>query len=187
MPTASSTVPVAVDTTAPGEAIDATALLQAGLAKLEPGYHFTSVASVNGTPTVTADGDRIGAAGRYEVTTNGALVRYITTGTATYVQPDGGEWDKLGSDAPVSDPVKALAAPASITVVSQDGSAVRLKVSVSAAALGVGTSGEADMEVALTDGAITEIGYTTTVDGNVGSVATTIGPVEDSSPIVAPI
>jgi hypothetical protein len=168
-------------------AIDASALLQQGLAGLQPGYHFTSVFTVNGAEVLKADGDRIGDASRFSVTTNGALINYITTPSGNYAQPDGGDWDQLTTQPSVVDPITSLNAPSAVTVISNDGATVRLRVTVSAVTLGVGASGTADVDVVLTNGAITEMGYTANVDGNVGSVSNVIGPVVDSTPIVAPI
>ena len=176
----------AVGSTTP-TSVDPTALLQQALAALQTGYHFTSLFTVNGTEVLKADGDRIGDASRFSVTTNGALVHYITTPGGNFAQPDGGDWDQLTTQPAVVDPITSLNAPSAITVLSNDGSAVRLRVTVSAVTLGVGASGTADVDVVVTNGAITEIGYTTSVSGNVGSVANTIGPVVDSTPIVAPI
>jgi hypothetical protein len=176
----------AVDSTTP-TSVDPTALLQQALAGLQAGYHFTSLFTVNGTEVLKADGDRIGDASRFSVTTNGALVNYITTPGGNFAQPDGGDWDQLTTQPAVVDPITSLNAPSAITVLSNDGAAVRLRVTVSAVTLGVGASGTADVDVVITSGAITEIGYTTSVNGSVGSVATTIGPVVDSTPIVAPI
>lgn len=174
------------NTTTP-TSVDPTALLQQALAGLQAGYHFTSLFTVNGAEVLKADGDRIGDSSRFSVTTNGALVNYITTPGGNFAQPDGGDWDQLTTQPAVVDPITSLNAPSAITVLSNDGSAVRLRVTVSAVTLGVGASGTADVDVVITDGAITELGYTTTVNGNVGSVANTIGPVVDSTPIVAPI
>jgi hypothetical protein len=176
------------ETTAPSTptSVDPTTLLQQALAGLQPGYHFTSVFTVNGAVVLKADGDRIGDSSRFSVTTNGALVNYITTPAGNFAQPDGGDWDQLTTQPAVVDPITSLNAPSAITVVSDDGSAVRLRVTVSAVTLGVGASGTADVDVVVTGGAVTEIGYTTTVNNNVGSVANTIGPVVDATPITAP-
>ncbi len=183
--TVNSTASV-VDTTTAAD-VDAPALLQQGLAGLQAGYHFTTVFTVNGAEVLKADGDRIGDASRFSVTTNGALVNYIITPTGNYAQPDGGDWDQLTTQPSVVDPITSLNAPSAVTVISNDGTVVRLRVTVSAVTLGVGASGTADVDVVLTDGAISELGYTTNVDGNVGSVANVIGPVVDATPIVAPV
>jgi hypothetical protein len=175
-----------VDTSTP-TSVDPTTLLQQAIAALQPGYHFTSVFTVNGAEVLTADGDRIGDSSRFSVTTNGALVNYITTPGGNFAQPDGGDWDQLTTQPAVVDPITSLNAPSAITVVSDDASGVRLRVTVSAVTLGVGASGTADVDVVITNGAFTAIGYTTTVNKNVGSVANTIGPPVDTTPIVAPI
>ena len=72
-------------------------------------------------------------------------------------------------------------------MLSDDGTSLRLRVTVSALTLGVGSSGTSDVEVVLKGGAITEVDYATTKDGNVASVATVVGPVADATPISPPI
>lgn len=185
-----TTVVSAESTSAPStvaSSVDPGPVLQNALAQLAAGYHFTSNFVVNGTQVLNADGDRVGDSSRFTVSTNGGLVNYITTPAGSWAQPDGGEWDQIDDAAPVSDPVAALLAPASIAVLSDDGASIRLRVTVSAVTLGVAQEGNADVDVVITNGAITEIGYSTTVDGSVGSVATTVGPVVDATPIVAPV
>jgi hypothetical protein len=187
---ATTTVAAAGSTSAPStiaSSVDPGPVLQNALAQLAAGYHFTSTFVVNGTQVLTADGDRIADASRFTVSTNGAVVNYITTPAGSWAQPDGGDWDQIDDAAPVSDPVAALLAPASIAVLSDDGTSIRLRATVSAVTLGVAQEGTADVDVVITGGAITEIGYSTTVDGSVGSVATTVGPVVDPTPIVAPV
>lgn len=184
-----TTVVSAESTAAPStitSSVDPGPLLQTALAQLAAGYHFTSNFVVNGTQVLTADGDRLGDASRFTVSTSGAVVNYITTPAGSWAQPDGGDWDQIDEAAPVSDPVAALLAPAAIGVLSDDGTAMRLRVTVSAVTLGVAQEGNADVDVVIAGGVITEIGYSTTVDGSVGSVATTVGPVVDPTPIVAP-
>lgn len=187
---ATTTVVSAESTAAPStiaSSVDPGPVLQTALAQLAAGYHFTSNFVVNGSQVLTADGDRIGDASRFTVSTNGAVVNYITTPAGSWAQPDGGDWDQIDDAAPVSDPVAALLAPAAIGVLSDDGTSMRLRVTVSAVTLGVAQEGTVDVDVVITNGAITEIGYSTTVDGSVGSVATTVGPVVDPTPIVVPV
>ncbi len=184
-----TTVVSAESTAAPStiaSSVDPGPVLQTALAQLAAGYHFTSNFVVNGAQVLSADGDRIADASRFTVSTNGAVVNYITTPAGSWAQPDGGDWDQIDEAAPVSDPVAALLAPAAIGVLSDDGTSLRLRVTVSAVTLGVAQEGTADVDVVITGGAVTEIGYSTTVDGSVGSVATTVGPVVDPTPIVAP-
>jgi hypothetical protein len=187
----STTLVAAVSTTAPATTIvakvDPAPVLQDALKSLSKGYHFSSTFVVNGAVSLTAQGDRVGDSSRLDVTTNGATVSYIVTPTASYAQPANGEWQLLDTPPAATDPITALNAPAAIGVLSDDGNAVRLRVTVSALTLGVGATGNTDVEVVLTKGVITEVDYATTKDGNVASVATIISALTDTTPIVAPI
>jgi len=180
---ASSTVPAStiVSTIDPGP------LLKTALATLAGGYHFSSTYVVNGVASLTGEGDRVGDSSRFVLTQNGATVSYIVTPTATYAQPANGEWQLLDTPPAATDPITALNAPAAIGVLSDDGTSLRLRVTVSALTLGVGSSGTSDVEVVLKGGAISEVDYATTKDGNVASVATVVGPVVDATPISPPI
>ncbi|MFM2077334.1 MAG: hypothetical protein RJA49_1224 [Actinomycetota bacterium] len=189
----STTAPVTVATpsTVPATTIvttvDPAPVLQKAIGKLSKSYHFSSKFVVNGAVTLTAEGDRVGDSSRLTVTQNGATVAYIVTPTATYAQPSNGEWQLLDTPPAATDPITALSAPAAIGVLSDDGTSTRLRVTVSALTLGVGATGNADVEVVMTKGVIKEVDYGTTKDGNVASVATVISKVVDATPISAPI
>lgn len=168
--------------------IDAPAELTKVLAGLAGGYHFTSTFVVNGVQTVVAAGDRIGDASRLKITQGAAIVNWIVLPTASYAQPDGGDWQQLDTPPATTDPISALNAPSAVGVLVDDGTKIRLRVTVSAATLGVGKDGNADLEVVIKGGLLIEIDYGTPVSGGgVASVATVIGPVADATPIVAPI
>ncbi len=187
---ASSSV-VAPSSTAPASTIvttiDPAPLLQTALESLAAGYHFTSTFVVNGVASLTGEGDRVGDSSRFVLTQNGASVAYIVTPAATYAQPANGEWQLLDTPPAATDPITALNAPAAIGVLADDGTSLRLRVTVSALTLGVGATGTTDVEVVLKNGAITEVDYATIKDGNVASVATLVGAVVDATPISAPI
>jgi hypothetical protein len=161
--------------------------LAKALAALGPNYHFTSTFVVNGAQTLVADGDRIGDGSRLSITQTGATVHYVVLPTASYAQPDGGDWQQLDVPPASTDPIKALAAPAAIGVLIDDGTKVRLRVAVDAATLGVGT-GTANLEVVLVGGVLAEVDYGTPVQGGgVASVATIFKAPVDATPVAAPI
>jgi hypothetical protein len=102
--------------------------------------------------------------------------------------PEGGEWELDDSPPPAVDPIAALSAPTSVVVAGDDGTTVQLAVTVPATALGIPGNGDAALQVSLVSGALTSIAYNTTMDdGRTASVTAVIGPVVDSSPVVAPI
>ena len=82
--------------------------------------------------------------------------------------------------------MSALTAPVSIGVLADNGSEVKLRVTVLATALGVGSEGNADLDVVIKDGVLFEVDYATPVSGGVASVATTFGPVVDPTPVTPP-
>jgi hypothetical protein len=188
--TTSSVAALDTSSTAPATTIvttvDPTALLQQALATLGTTYHFSSSVVVNGAQTLLAEGDRVGDGSRLSLTSNGATAGYIVTPAGSWAQPEGGDWELLDVPPATADPIAALAAPAAVGVLSDDGTTVRLRVTVSATALGVGTDGTADVEVVISSGVITEVDYSSTAPDGVASVATTFGPVLDATPVAPP-
>ncbi len=101
--------------------------------------------------------------------------------------PDGGEWAATDASTATVDPVPALAAATSVTLESSDGEASVLLATIPHSALGYDDDRETEVTITLIDGAISEIRYDTTVQGLAASVLTTLGPVTDDAPVVAPI
>ena len=136
----------------------------------------------------TIDGDRLPDGARLTISNDAGLVSYIFTVDGVYLMPEGGEWEADDSDPPAVDPINALSAPTSVTVVSNDGTTVQLVVTVPLASLGIPGEGDVPLQVAIVDGALSTITYsTTTPDGKVAAATTTIGPPVDPSPVVSPI
>jgi hypothetical protein len=167
--------------------IDGTAALATALKGLGANYHFTSTFVVNGAQTLVADGDRIGDGSRLTITQSGATVHYVVLPTASYAQPEGGDWAQLDAAPASTDPIKALATPSAVGVLADDGTKVRLRVTVDGASLGV-AAGPASLEVVLVAGSLTEVDYGTPVKGGgIASVATIFKPPVDATPVAAPI
>ena len=182
---AAATAPTA--STAPTAApIDGGALLQAALAKVGPGYHFTTTVTVDGAVILTADGDRVGTGSRLTVTQNAASIKYVITADGTWVQPDGGDWQKLDTPAATSDPITALGAPTGVTVASNHGATMNLTVTVPSASLGL-TGDPVALTVSLSGDALSGVLYQTTVNSKPATVQAKVGAVVDSTPVVAPI
>jgi hypothetical protein len=184
---AGTTTPATAPATTVVATVDPTALLQQGVATLGTTYHFRSSVVVNGAETLLAEGDRVGDGSRLDLTSGGATVGYVITPAGSWAQPEGGDWELLDVPPATADPILALGAPSAIGVLSDDGTTVRLRVTVSAATLGVGTEGTADVEVVITAGVISEVDYSTATPDGVASVATIFGPVVDPTPVVPPI
>lgn len=179
--------PAAVVTTAPAASIDGNSALQSGLGALVAGYHFSSTVTVNGTPSLTADGDRIGESSSLVLSGDGGTVSYVITPEASYARPEGGDWSLLDVAPAASDPIAALLAPVSVATVPTTDGTVVVQATVTAVSLGINAEGNVDVLVALANGAITQITYTAAVDGGTAQVVTTISAVVDPTPIVAPI
>jgi hypothetical protein len=181
-----------VSTTVPASTIvsniDGVALLSSARTALGSNYHFTSTFVVNGAQTLVADGDRVGEASKLSITKDGATVNYVVLPTASYAQPEGGDWALQDTPPATADPISSLASPVAVGVLADGGKKVRLRVVVPANLLGVGTSGNADLEVVIVDGVLSEIDYGTPVKGGgVASVATVVKTLPNAQPIAAPV
>lgn len=187
---ASSTV--AASTTASGDITTTVApnpgvVLQDALAALTAGYHFTSTVTVNGAQSLVADGDRIGDASRLTITSADATVAYIITAEGSYVRPGDGDWERLDVPPATSDPISALSAPSGIAPLPTADGSVQVRVTVAATALGIAADGMVDVDVTVVNGAVTQVSYTTAIEGGDATVVTVIGPIADPTPISAPI
>jgi hypothetical protein len=167
--------------------IDANGALQGGLAALANGYHFVSTVTVNGTPSLTAEGDRIGDSSSLVLSGEGGTVSYIVTPGGSYAQPEGGDWSLLDVAPATADPIAALLAPVSVVAIPTTDGSVAVQATVTAVALGISAEGNVDVQVVLVNGAISQITYSTAVEGGTAQVVSTITPLVDATPIVAPI
>jgi hypothetical protein len=179
--------PTTVVATAPPVTVDPASTLQQGLAALAAGYHFSSIVTVNGVQSLQADGDRVGDASRLVLTGAGGTVEYIIVPAGSYAHPEGGEWSQLDVDPATSDPIVALATPVAVALLPTTDGSVAVRATVAAVALGVAADGNVDVDVVTVNGAITQVSYSTAVEGGTAQVVTTVGAVVDPNPIVAPI
>jgi hypothetical protein len=163
-----------------------TELLHTGVSRLAESYHFRSTITVNGAVSLTAVGDRVGASSRLDLTSKGATVSYIITPAGSWARPEGGDWSKLDAAPATADPIVALQHPTKVVAVSSGADVDRLRVTVPATALGVGTSGTADVTVVVTHGAITHVEYTEKRSGGTATVSNDFTKVTDATPITAP-
>ena len=171
---------------APETAVDGVALLHGAIASMAAGYHFTTTLTVAGAVVLTAEGDRVGDGTRLGVTKGNVSVRYVITPTATWVQPEGGDWQQLASTSANADPIAALASPSAVHVTGVDGTATNVDASIPASALGLVGADTVTMSARIDNGAITSVGYATTIDGKPAVMQATIGAVVDGSPVTAP-
>jgi hypothetical protein len=153
----------------------------------DSGFHFATVVTAGGGLAIQAEGERIGEGTRFVVLRDEARVDYVATADGTWVKPADGVWSAVASPPTAADPVPALASATSVTLESSEGSTITLLATVPLTALGYEGEDTSDVTVTLTDGAIVEVRYDSTVQGLAASVVTTVSAVQDDTPIVAPI
>ncbi len=151
------------------------------------GYHFATVVTAGGGVAIQAEGDRVDDGMRFVVLRDEVRVEYVVTADGTWVKSADGDWSATDSEPTTADPVPALASATSVTLESSDGSTMTLLTTVPLTALGYEGDGTTDVTVTLTDGAIVKVHYDSAVQGLAASVLTTVGAVEDDTPIVAPV
>lgn len=161
--------------------------LQRALSALDGGYHFAATVSVNDQVSVQAEGDRIGADSRLDITSNGATVSYVIIGGVSYAKPSDGDWEQLETAPATSDPINALRAPTSVAPVESTDGMQHLTVTVPASALGITADGDVPVQVVLSAGVLTEVRYSAAVEGGTALVVTVISALTDTTPITAPI
>ncbi len=174
-------------TSAAPVAVDGPALLSQALDSLSATYHFDTNVTVDGAEVLVAAGDRVGDGTRLSVWASGGSVAYVITPVASWVFPEGGEWEALDTAPGTTDPIGALRTPTAVTALSSDGTNTTLSVTVPATSLGIPGSGDASLTVVVNAGTLTEITYATTVDGRAAAVRSVLGPVVDATAVVAPI
>lgn len=182
---ASSTVATG-DPALPVVVQDPAAALQHGLDQLAAGYHLVAVVTVNGAVSVQAEGDRVGANSRLDITSAGATVSYVITPEGNYAKPADGDWEQLDVAPATSDPIDALRAPVAVATAGTTDGGMQLTVTVNAVALGIQVEGNVELTVTLVDGLITTIAYDAAVQGGQANVTTTISALTDTTPITAP-
>ncbi len=181
--------PAPAETAAPVQTIDGAAALTGALDVMAFGYHFSTTVTVDGAVVVTAEGDHLADGTRLTLTGPAGALSYVITTTGSWVLPENGEWAEL-ADAPTSaDPLAALRTPTSVVVDSYDGTVAAMTVNVPAVALGI--SGDpatmAAVQVRLDGPTLTQVSYSSAVDGRPAVVTGSIGQVVDPSPVVAPV
>ncbi len=192
-PSSTANVPITVAPTSVAPAatsapVDGAAVLQQAVAATASGYHFNQTATIDGVVALTVDGDRLTDGARVAVSNASGLVFYVVRPDGTWLKPQNGDWEVDDSDPPAVDPIDALRSPSAVTVAGNDGTTVQLAVTVPLSALGIPGDGDAALQIAVVGGALSTITYnTSTADGKAVATTTVIGPVVDSSPVVAPI
>lgn len=179
--------------------VDAVAVLATALDSLSGGYHFDTRVTVEGAEVLVAAGDRVGDGTRLTIWADGGSVAYVITPAASWVLPEGGEWEELDTPPATTDPIAALRAPSAVAVVPpasaspSDPAVTVFAVTVAGTALGIPAASGAERMVTVLatvrDGALVELRYDTpmTDAASGAAVVSALGAVVDATPVVAPI
>jgi len=157
------------------------------LASLGTNYHFVTSVRVNDTVIMTAEGDRVGAGVRLELTSEAGVVSYVVTADGSWAKPENGTWAELDVPAAATDPMAALIDATKITLGPSAEGVQQLDVEVANEALGVPGGGNATVTVQVQDSKISQVSYTSSVGGQEAQVTTVFGTVRDASEVVAPV
>lgn len=175
------------DDAATSDTAPAHAVLGDALAALGSNYHFVTTVRVDGKAVMTAEGDRVGAGARLELTTETGVVSYVVTAAGSWAKPENGNWAELDVPAAATDPMAALVDATSITLGPSADGVQQLEVEVSNEALGIPGGGTATVTVQVQNSLISQISYTSSVSGKAAEVTTVFGAVRDASEVVAPV
>lgn len=166
---------------------EAANLLSTALGTLGDTYHFVTTVRVGDVQVLTAEGDRVGAGARLDLTSDAGVVSYVITDDGAWARPADGEWAELDVAPATADPIAALGAPKSVSLgASSDGVQV-LDAVVTNEALGLTGGGTSTVSVTLVDGRLDQITYTTSENGQAASVTTILSAVRNGDAVVAPV
>jgi hypothetical protein len=162
-------------------------LLGEALAGLGTAYHFVTSVRVGDTVVMTAEGDRIGAGVRLELTTDTGVVSYVVTPDGSWAKPENGTWGELDVPDAATDPMESLVDATAVTLGPSAEGVQQLEVEVPNESLGVPGGGSATVTVQIRDSKVSQVSYRTTVSGQSAEVTTVFGEPRDTSEVVAPV
>jgi hypothetical protein len=160
-------------------------LLATALAPLQAAAEFETKVTVDDAVVVTSTGRSMGGSSQQTVTTGGKAVEYVHIPPSAWARQSGGSWVLVAADQAPGSPLDALAAPATLEVTARGGTAVTLRATYPAAALGL----EGDpitVEITLDQSSVT-FTYRVEAAGHLSVSATTVRPSTVQDPIVAPV
>lgn len=182
-PTTASSTTRLPGTTTTTAAIDASAMLDQGLAATSSNYRFSSVVAV-GEQTLTSiagvvDGTSVAA----EITTGTGVLSYVRTPDGEWVTGADGEWAALEGEAPVAPPLAGLADPVEVALESGDGAGGVITGRLGPAA---GPAEGVPFSLTIDGGVITEIRYQVESTAGPAQVVTTLSDVGSAGSVSAP-
>lgn len=176
--------PVVTPAVIPLAAPDGPALLQQGFAELAAGYHFLTVATVQGAVAVSAEGDHVGDKTQLSVTSNGATLWYVVTPEGSWVS-DNGTWQELDELAPITDPISTLTNPLDVTVTTYGDTTATLAATYPGAALALPDEATVTVLFEIVGTSILSMTYTPTTDAQT-FVRADISAIAEDTSITAP-
>jgi hypothetical protein len=176
--------PPAATTDVPVPPPDGPALLRRGFSELADGYHFVTIATVDGAVAVSANGDHIADRTRLIVTSGDATIGYIVTAEGSWVS-NGDTWQELDEPAPVTDPITPLTAPIDVTVVAHDEASATMAARYPASALALPGTATITVLFETVGSSIRSISYTPPGDTQT-FVRADISALVDTTPITQP-
>jgi hypothetical protein len=162
----------------------AAARLAAVLSQLASGYSFDTTVTVGGQVATEAKGRWVGGASEFTVTTSGAAITNRSLPPRSWVLQAGAGWVEVNGTVPTGNPLDALKAPGSTTVVAQTSDMLELLATYPPAVLGLSGSNAVDVNLVLASDGSLKATYSAAAGG--ATSATTITPDPGQVPIAAP-
>jgi hypothetical protein len=164
---------------------DPSELLADALQRYSAGYEFRASAAVNDQEATVQAGRWLDGASQITVQSGDGEVEYIITAAGQWVRLPDGEWEEIEAAPSVAYPLEAMTTPDSLELIASTGDTVSVSAFYPAAV--VGLSGD-PVEVVLDfeKGNLVGVSFTVDADGNIIESTTSLSPLADATPIVAP-
>jgi hypothetical protein len=174
-----------VTTTATPAPPNPSELLTMALEGYRSGYEFVATIAVNDQEAVVQTGRWLDDASQLTVRSGDGEIEYIVTAAGQWTRLPDGEWEEIDGSPSVSFPLEPMAEPQSVELMASDAGIATVLAIYPAEVMGLsGNPVEAILE--FHDSILVGISFTTEVAGNVTESTTSLGPLADATPIVAP-
>lgn len=180
-----TTLTTAAATTTTAAPIDPAALLGSALEAYAAGYEFTATTTVNDQVATVQSGRWLGGASQLTVESGDGVVEYVLTADGQWARLPGAEWQQLEGDPVTDNPLTPWATPESLAVTNGDAATTVVAARYPATTVGL-TGDPIDVTLTFTGETLSEIAYTTEVDGNRQTTQTIFAPLTDATPITTP-
>jgi len=183
---ASATTTTAIAGTPTTAVPDPVSLLADALGQYSSGYEFTATISVNDQVTTVQSGRWLNGSSQLMISSGEGEVEYIVTSEGQWSRLPDAEWAEVeGSPASDVSPLAAMGSPDSVELVGSDGGVTVIEAVYPAAALGI-DGDPVVTTLSFESGVLTQVAFEAEISGAVARSVTTLAPLADSSPIIAP-